>query len=294
MALPPMHALLNSLGDSTQLHDMFEQWMASGEEWHKSQLYIRISNSVGKLENDARGWVTKAELEKKIGEEAAKSMIAFLESTAPEKCRDHPDAPGIQDTSMDLCTTQKSQSVQSKSTVNSSKATWSQTDPNSLISHFQECRQFNVLMKEEMENRKEDWVHKGMECKDESSSDSSSEGAKEKSKGKKAQMGWDLQIILTGTGGFSIRVYAAVSPKLQSPKTFEHPGYLSIMPAMTRKQEIVACLRVIACEKICLSCWLPYITPYLDESLGPRFKIIVIPVSHYHLLGKKGGIRRIS
>jgi hypothetical protein len=142
-------------------------------------------------------------------------------------------------------------------------------------------------MKEEMENRKEDWVHKGMECKDESSSDSSSEGAKEKSKGKKAQMGWDLQIILTGTGGFSIRVYAAVSPKLQSPKTFEHPGYLSIMPAMTRKQEIVACLRVIACEKICLSCWLPYITPYLDESLGPRFKIIVIPVSHYHLLGKK-------
>ena len=86
--------------------------------WRVAQVPVvhRISNSVGKLENDARGWVTKAELEKKIGEEAAKSMTAFLESTAPEKCRDHPDAPGIQDTSMDLCTTQKSQSVQSKST----------------------------------------------------------------------------------------------------------------------------------------------------------------------------------
>ena len=56
-------------------------------------------------------------------------------------------------------------------------------------SQSQECRQYNVLIKDEMENRKEDWVTKAMECKDGSSSDSSSEGPKRKSKGKKAPMG---------------------------------------------------------------------------------------------------------
>ena len=53
----------------------------------------------------------------------------------------------------------------------------------------QECRQYNVLIKDEVEKRKEDWVTKTMECKDGSSSDSSSEGPKRKSKGKKAPMG---------------------------------------------------------------------------------------------------------
>ena len=41
--------------------------------------------------------------------------------------------------------------------------------------HSQECRQFKVLVKDQEENRTEDWVTKAMEVKDEESSSSSSE-----------------------------------------------------------------------------------------------------------------------
>ena len=40
-------------------------------------------------------------------------------------------------------------------------------------------------------------------------------------------------------------------------------------PAMpSRKSEIVAKLRIVACEKLCLSCYFPALTSYLDEKLG--------------------------
>ena len=41
--------------------------------------------------------------------------------------------------------------------------------------HSQECRQFKVLVKDSEENRKQDWLSKNMEVKDEESSSSSSE-----------------------------------------------------------------------------------------------------------------------
>ena len=40
-------------------------------------------------------------------------------------------------------------------------------------------------------------------------------------------------------------------------------------PAMrSRKSEIVARLRIAACEKLCLSCWFPALTSFVDEKLG--------------------------
>ena len=40
-------------------------------------------------------------------------------------------------------------------------------------------------------------------------------------------------------------------------------------PAMpSRKSEIVARLRIVACEKLCLSCYFPALTSFLDEKLG--------------------------
>ena len=40
-------------------------------------------------------------------------------------------------------------------------------------------------------------------------------------------------------------------------------------PAMpSRKSEIVAKLRIVACEKLCLSCYFPALTSFLDEKLG--------------------------
>ena len=42
-------------------------------------------------------------------------------------------------------------------------------------------------------------------------------------------------------------------------------------PAMpsSSKSEIVAMLRVAACERVCLSCWFPCCAAYLDETLAP-------------------------
>lgn len=84
-------------GDKSQLYELFEEWVKGSEEWRKSQLYARITNSHGTIEADASDWLTRAELVAKLGETAADLMIAHLEANCPEKCRDHPDAPGIKD-----------------------------------------------------------------------------------------------------------------------------------------------------------------------------------------------------
>eukprot|EP00435_Cladocopium_sp_Y103_P015384 s2779_g3.t1 len=117
--------------------DLFEQWLTAGQDWKKSQVYINISNNVGNIDTNARDWLTLGELETKLGAEAAKSMKDFLETHKPEKCRDHPDAPG---------------------------------GP----SNVQECRQYRVLTKDQHENRNEDWVNKSLKFQDSSGSSSSS------------------------------------------------------------------------------------------------------------------------
>lgn len=71
--------------------------MTAGEDWHKSQLYIRIKSKTGTVNSDARDWQSHAQLQASLGKAAADSMVAFLEQNNPEKCRDHPDAPGIKD-----------------------------------------------------------------------------------------------------------------------------------------------------------------------------------------------------
>ena len=82
-------------GDMTPLQELFDQWLAAGQDWKKSEVYIKITNNVGSLDTDARDWLTLGELTQKIGAEAAESMQTFLEENKPEKCRDHPDAPGV-------------------------------------------------------------------------------------------------------------------------------------------------------------------------------------------------------
>jgi len=74
-----------------------ESWVGGDEHWKKSSVYISITNERGTINADARDWLTVAELEGKLGKEAAKSMINNLELNFPEKCRDHPDAKGIKD-----------------------------------------------------------------------------------------------------------------------------------------------------------------------------------------------------
>ena len=87
------------LGDKSQLHDLFDQWVAGDEDWRKTRAFAQISNSSGKIENDMKDWVTRMELVQKMGETAAEKMIQHMEENNPDKVRDHPDAPGIKDSS---------------------------------------------------------------------------------------------------------------------------------------------------------------------------------------------------
>ena len=74
---------------------LFEEWLNSGEDWRSTETYLRVKNSSGEIDSSQRDWVTRQELEQKIGKEAADRLIDYLERNRPEQCRDHPDAPGI-------------------------------------------------------------------------------------------------------------------------------------------------------------------------------------------------------
>ena len=85
-------------GDSSGLHELYENWIASGEDWRKTRIYIKMTDNSGKIDADARDWLCKTELVQKMGEAGAGAMISFLEEHKPDQVRDHPDAPGIKDT----------------------------------------------------------------------------------------------------------------------------------------------------------------------------------------------------
>jgi len=91
---------MNSIppGDSSALHELYENWIASGEDWRKTRIYIKMTDNSGKIDADARDWLCKTELVQKMGEAGATAMINFLEEQKPDQVRDHPDAPGIKDT----------------------------------------------------------------------------------------------------------------------------------------------------------------------------------------------------
>ena len=89
---------VNPPGDTSALHELYENWIASGEDWRKTKIYIKMTDNSGKIDSDARDWLCKTELVQKMGEAGASAMISFLEKHKPEQVRDHPDAPGIEDT----------------------------------------------------------------------------------------------------------------------------------------------------------------------------------------------------
>ena len=92
-----MHTHHGCWGDSIPLNDLFEQWIAGDEDWRKTRVYARMTNNTGHIDSDMREWVTLTEMENKMGKSAAEAMASFMETSRPEKCRDHPDAPGIKD-----------------------------------------------------------------------------------------------------------------------------------------------------------------------------------------------------
>ena len=54
-----------------------------------------MTSNTGRIESDMRDWLCKAEVIAKLGESGADEMIQYLETHCADKCRDHPDAPGV-------------------------------------------------------------------------------------------------------------------------------------------------------------------------------------------------------
>ena len=79
------------------LYDLYENWVAAGEDWRKTKIFVKMTNSSGSIDSDSKGWLTFKELCDKMGDDAAAAMTKYLEAHKPEQCRDHPDAPGIED-----------------------------------------------------------------------------------------------------------------------------------------------------------------------------------------------------
>ena len=77
--------------------------MSGDEDWRKTRAFASVTNSTGKIESDSKDWVSRLELVQKMGETGADKMIAHMEATNPEKCRYHPDAPGVEDGCMLGC-----------------------------------------------------------------------------------------------------------------------------------------------------------------------------------------------
>ena len=127
-----------------------------------------MTNSTGHIDSDMREWITLTEMITKMGQTAAEAMAGIMETSKPEHCRDHPDAPGVKDPHTHI------------ENFNTSTQCFLKLLPVFLPAS-QECRQYKVLVKDAEENRHEDWVSKAMECGDDSSS-SSSEADQKKGK----------------------------------------------------------------------------------------------------------------
>lgn len=98
-----MHTHHGCWGDNNPLNDLFEQWLAADEDWRKTRVYARMTNNTGHIDSDMREWITLTEMMTKMGTSAAEAMAAIMETTKPEHCRDHPDAPGVKDPHTHTC-----------------------------------------------------------------------------------------------------------------------------------------------------------------------------------------------
>lgn len=132
----------------------------------------------------------------------------------------------------------------------------------------QECRQYKVQVKESQENRKEDWVQSGMDCKDDSSSSESSSVPKNKKK----KAGLCNCGICFGVDSCVYEMTAGFCPKLFVTLDRTHSNPVAMPP--TNTQEMLERLHLASYEKLCVSCWTGVLIPYLDQWLGLKWSVL--------------------
>ena len=78
---------------------LFESWCVAGENWRNSSVYLSVTETSGSVRRGVKKWLTRQELNQKLGKEVADAIINFKLNCAKlsaEEIREHPDAPGCE------------------------------------------------------------------------------------------------------------------------------------------------------------------------------------------------------
>ncbi|CAE7252172.1 unnamed protein product, partial [Symbiodinium sp. KB8] len=126
---------------------IYESWLASGENWTQSSVYLNITSSTGTRRRGVKRWLTFAEIERQYGPTVAKAIVDHKLTTpdlAETEVRFHPDAPGVE------------------APLSASRFSWLIGEWLGslvfLLLSWQEAKQYFVLDNESFEDIKEDWV----------------------------------------------------------------------------------------------------------------------------------------
>ena len=134
-------------GTRREMAYIYESWLASGENWTQSSVYLNITSSTGTRRRGVKRWLTFAEIERQYGPTVAKAIVDHKLTTpdlAETEVRFHPDAPGVE------------------APLSASRFSWLIGEWLGslvfLLLSWQEAKQYFVLDNESFEDIKEDWV----------------------------------------------------------------------------------------------------------------------------------------
>ena len=95
-----MYQKPSQLGTRREMSYIFESWLAAGEVWAKSSVYLNITTCTGTRRKGVKRWMTFAEISRQYGEAVASAIVSHKLSSAElseHEVRWHPDAPGVED-----------------------------------------------------------------------------------------------------------------------------------------------------------------------------------------------------
>lgn len=93
------HAELTQTMWGTDLHSvLFESWLGASGNWKESKIYLSVTQTKSQKRLGKRKWFTKAELEKKFGEEVAGILVTRKKDPEAKvkEWREHPDVPDVE------------------------------------------------------------------------------------------------------------------------------------------------------------------------------------------------------
>ena len=75
---------------------LFESWCGANEQWNKSTVFMNLTSNSGSIRRGKKRWMTRKELAKLLGEEAADAVIQHklsCQHLIDTETRYYPDAP---------------------------------------------------------------------------------------------------------------------------------------------------------------------------------------------------------